>query len=347
MTQNGNGKQEAFHTTLFPGGPRTSGLSAAYGATVLGRGAGPEDTIKQSLHANALPHPSVAGPVITEVKPHDQITQLVSGFLNGVIEHIVRRVVSELEPKLVDAWTMTRVEHQLRAKEEAFDPMRRRSWCPGGENVCDLCILKRSLAAHIVPDAERWGCNFRLAIDSRLFIVTKPQHMIEMAEITTDNRKIVRASSTQAIADLVRLMFEGATLDQAVDESTYIVEVDEDAGPVAITAAPSKLLAMLEGHPKIENLRATTSKFSINGRVFECYEFSDEAFVEETTASGKIGAVGSLENVHQLIIRLILGDSMEQAMQASSCVTIQEYEKSAENEKANEVTEGRANVSFE
>ena len=116
---NDNGKSVPDQTSAPIGPSYGSTLGSFYGSTVFGGGNVPNDTILQSLRSGAIPQPpSVAGTHATEVKPHEQIAQLVSGFINGLIEHVVRRVVTELEPKLVDRWVMTAVEYRLRKQRE-------------------------------------------------------------------------------------------------------------------------------------------------------------------------------------------------------------------------------------
>lgn len=95
-------------------------LAPSYGSTIF--------DARSGMPFNAQPQmpkgiPDVAGPNAVEVKPQDQLTQIVAGFLDQLIGHVVSRVVSEVKSMLPSPTALYQIEQmairQFNQEQEA------------------------------------------------------------------------------------------------------------------------------------------------------------------------------------------------------------------------------------
>jgi len=172
------------------------------------------------------------------VSPHDQIAQLVATFLDGLIGQITASVVRELEPVLAEQAQLFRDLMMMRGAE----PENKPTACPRCHNpACQLDKLRREtfIDVYFVENSNDWAwahwtanpCAVRVSIGERLFYVDQPitiapsefvaYESFVISEITdgVDNAPSCRTTDIETIANVIQLLSEGFTFDDAIEES--------------------------------------------------------------------------------------------------------------------------------
>jgi hypothetical protein len=177
--------------------------------------------------------------------PHDQIAQLVAGFLDGLIGQITARVVRELEPVLAEQAQLFRdlmmMQHSNPPETIPTEMICRRCL----STSCKLSGLRAEIEAVrlVVEGNNDWAwshwsvhpCAMRIAIGSRLFYVDQPHTAtvygsFVIAEITngTANAPKCRSTTVDGIADVIRLLSNGSTFTDAIQLSNFLLTEDPD-----------------------------------------------------------------------------------------------------------------------
>jgi hypothetical protein len=179
----------------------------------------------------------VAGTRATEINPHEQLAQLVAGFLDGLISQVAARVVRELEPALA---LFSSILHLQRGGPgpTLHEELREFLLCPRcSSGECPLNDLRKVISplCMIVEGNNDWawahwaahGCAMRVAIDSRLFYIDRPflgavnaanEHFVitEITDGSTDASPSYSTTSADDIEDIVRLMAGGLAFADAI-----------------------------------------------------------------------------------------------------------------------------------